>query len=267
MKSKYTGLWLLLALGLTLFTVISFADDLEFFGIRVKKAPIAEKLIGEYLSTEEIKLQKEALEQELAEKAKPQENPVDSAPQVFLIFGDSMTQNLSLRLAAYARQNGHKIHAVNWDSSGTRIWAQCDTLDQLIRRFNPTFIFVSLGSNELYIKHLDNYRGYVRSILSKIDTIPYIWIGPPNWKPDEGINDMIQEETAPGSFFLSAGIELPRKSDQIHPTREGAATWVDSIVRWIPKSAHPIVMDFPSDSIASSTRLRHTNIYYLKAVH
>ena len=267
MKFKYTGIWLLFASALLLITVISFAGDISIFGIKVKKAPIAEKLTEKYLTTEEKAAQDSIRSRILEEKSKPQENPVDTAPQAFLIFGDSMTQNLALRLAAYARQNGHTIHTVHWDSSGTRIWSQCDTLDNLIARYHPSFIFVSLGSNELYIRHLDKYREYVRTILAKIDTIPYVWIGPPNWKPDEGIGDMLREETAPGCYFSSAGIELPRKRDQIHPTRDGAAIWFDSIARWIPKSAHPIRLLTPADSIVASTKLKHTNIVYLKALH
>lgn len=258
---------MLLVTALLFFVFISFADDISIFGIKLKKSPIADNLTSTYLTTQE---KQQVQQQKLAvieEKQKPQDNPIDTLPQVFLFFGDSMTQNLALRAAAYARANGHEIHTVNWDSSGTRIWSQCDTLDNYIKRFNPTFIFVSLGSNELYIKHLDNYREYVRTILSKIGDIPYIWIGPPNWKPDEGINDMIAEETRPGSFFLSEGIELARKKDQIHPTRDASAIWFDSIARWIPKSAHPIRLELPSDSISSSTKLRHTNIIYLKAKH
>lgn len=268
MKSRYTGLWMLLVLALLTITIISFLEkDINILGVKIKKSPIAEKLTTRYLSSEEKKAVEVAKLAELEEKVKPQENPIDTSSQVFLFIGDSMTQNLALRASAYARQNGHKIHTVNWDSSGTRIWAQSDTLDGYIERFKPTFIFISLGSNELYIRNLDPYREHVKTILSKIGDIPYVWIGPPNWKPDEGINDMLMDETAPGTFFLSEGIELARKRDKIHPTREASALWFDSVARWIPKSAHPIRLETPSDSITSSSRLSHTNIIYLKAKH
>lgn len=257
----------MLVLALVIITVVSFAGDIYLFGIKVKKSPVADLLSKEYLTTAEKRQAEKVKEAELEQKAKPQENPVDTAPQVLLFIGDSMTQNLAVRASAYARQNGHRIHTVNWDSSGTRIWAQSDTLDVFIRRFQPTFIFISLGSNELYIKNLDKYRGYVHTILSKIGDIPYVWIGPPNWKPDEGINDMLQDETAPGTFFRSEGITLARKRDQIHPTRDAAAIWFDSVARWMPKSAHPIRLETPSDSITKSTKLSHTNIVYLKAQH
>lgn len=258
---------MLLVVALLIITVISFVDDISIFGVKIKKSPIAEKLTTQYLTAEEIKEVEEKKQVELEQKAKPQENPVDTTPQVMLFIGDSMTQNLAIRASAYARQNGHTIHTINWDSSGTRIWSQCDTLDNYIKRFKPTIIFVSLGSNELYVRNLDPFREYVKTILAKIDTIPYVWIGPPNWKPDEGINDMLMDETAPGTFFRSEGIELARKKDKIHPTRDAAAVWFDSIARWMPKSAHPIRLQTPSDSITATTKLSHTNIIYLKAKH
>lgn len=267
MKSRYSGLWLLLVIALVVITVISFMDDISICGVKIKKSPIKEKLTGQYLTTEEIKIAEEEKQVELKEKSKPQENPVDTTPQILLFIGDSMTQNLAIRASAYARQNGHQIHTINWDSSGTRIWSQTDTLDAYIKKFEPTYIFISLGSNELYIRNLAPYREYVKIILNKIGDIPYVWIGPPNWKPDEGINDMLMDETAPGTFFRSEGIELARKKDKIHPTRDAAALWFDSVARWMPKSAHPIKLDTPSDSITQTTKLSHTNIIYLKAKH
>ncbi len=265
MKSKYLGIWSLLAIALVIVCAISFADDIYIFGFKLKKAPIASALTSEYLTQEEKQKEQQEAKILLEEQAKPQENPVDSTPQSILIFGDSMTQNLALRLSAYAKQNGHQVHSINWDSSGTRIWAQTDTLYRYIREFKPSFIFVALGSNELYIRNLDKYKEYVETILKKIGDIPYVWIGPPNWKPDEGINDMLQATTAPGTYFRSEGIKLDRKKDQIHPTRDAAAIWFDSIARWMPHSAHPIKLDFPADSIHA--KLSDTNIIYLKAKH
>lgn len=258
---------MLLSVALLVVTIISFADDISFGDIKIKKSPIAELLTKKYLTSEEKQQKEIAKQHEIVEKSKPMENPIDSAQQVFLFFGDSMTQNLALRASAYARQNGHQIHTINWDSSGMRIWAQTDTLDFYLNKFHPTFIFISLGSNELYIRNVDKYRHFARTILKKIGNIPYVWIGPPNWKPDEGINNMIAEETRPGTFFRSEGIELKRKRDQIHPTRDAAGLWFDSIARWMPKSAHPILLDTPSDSITQSEKLSHTNIIYLKAQH
>lgn len=85
-------------------------------------------------------------EAELAEEEKADsmiKKPVDTAAQRVLIFGDSMSEYLGLRLAGYANKNGHKLTCITWVSSGTRNWAATDTLQHYIK---PTHVFVCLGS-------------------------------------------------------------------------------------------------------------------------
>ena len=264
MKSSYAGLWLLLTLALAL--VVGFAlwdDDFRLGGYTPKKAPVRAVLfpekneVGDSLAA--------AADSVAVMVAELSEKPVetDTVPKSIFLFGDSMTLNIALRMAKYAVQNGHELHAVNWDSSNTKIWADCDTIEHFIKAYNADFIFISLGSNELYFKKPDARLPYVRRILEKIGDIPYVWIGPPNWKEDTGINDMLQATCAPGAFFRSAGMEFKRKKDKIHPTREASALWVDSIMRWMPKSRHPILAELPSDSLGKVK----TNVIFLKALN
>lgn len=254
---NYFALWILLAISLIVILVIAFSDDIHIGNYTVKKAPIADLLLKEDMTSEADSLAIDSL------LSVEEEHKVDSVPQSIFIFGDSMTFNLALRLAQYAKQNGHTIHSVNWDSSNTKIWADHDTLAYFLKQYKPTQIFISLGSNELYLKNPDVRRPEVKKILSVIDTIPYVWIGPPNWTEDSGINDMIASECKPGSFFRSAGMEFKRKADKVHPTRESSADWMDSIMRWIPQSSHPFVVDIPSDSIGKS----NPNMVFLKALN
>lgn len=256
-RKPYISLWILLALALAIITWIAFFDDIKIGDYTVKKAPLAEIFYPDRQAEDDYTAQPDSVK-ELTHKVE-----VDSMPQVLFIFGDSMTFNLALRLAQYAKQNGHEIHSVNWDSSNTKIWADHDTLAYYIRKFKPTQIFISLGSNELYLKKPELRKPEVRKILEVIDTIPYIWIGPPNWKEDSGINDMIAAQCKPGSFFRSAGMEFKRKKDGIHPTKAASAIWVDSIMRWLPKSSHPFVAELPSDSIGKA----NPGIIFLKALN
>lgn len=257
-RKPYLALWLLLAAALSIITVVAFLDDdIKIGSYTLKKAPIADALTAD--STDEaggfvpsdsiVPLKEEAV--------------TDSLPQVLFIFGDSMTYNLALRLAQYAKQNGHEIHSVNWDSSNTKIWADYDTLAYYLDKYHPTQVFISLGSNELYLKQPEIRKPQVKKILEVIDTIPYVWIGPPNWTEDSGINDMIASLCRPGTFFRSAGMQFKRRKDGIHPTRESSALWMDSIMRWLPKSAHPFKADVPADSIGK----QNPHIVYLKALN
>lgn len=241
--------------------MISMVDDITIGSYTVKKAPFKETL----LKDEVAEAREAAITDSLLTVAREEQERlvvrVDSAHQSILLIGDSMTMNLALRLAEYAKANGHEFHAVNWDSSGTVKWAKSTHLEEFVKEYGATFVFISLGSNELYLKNPASHKPYVESIIAQVGDHPYVWIGPPNWKKDEGINDMIEATCAPGAFFRSAGMTFKRKKDGIHPTREASALWIDSIARWMPKSSHPILLDFPPDSIGKV----NANIKFMKS--
>jgi len=260
MKSSYSGLWILLVAALFFFMAIAFSDDLSIAGHTLKKAPFAEILLPED-ETDVDSVCNVALTDSLLEV--PEIVEVDSLPKSILLFGDSMTLNLALRMAKYAVHNGHSFHAINWDSSNTKIWAECDTLEYFIKKFNVDYILISLGSNEMYFKNPQSRLPYVKKLLSKIGNIPYVWIGPPNWKKDTGINDMLQSACTKGSFFRSEGMDFKRKADNIHPTRRSSALWMDSIMRWLPKARHPILAEAPPDSMCKVK----THVIFLKALN
>lgn len=259
---NYIGLWLLISVGFVIILLVSFWEDIKIGEWAVKKAPFQDVLLAETNSDDEA-ASGFALDSIGLKESESKIIKTDSLPQSIFIFGDSMTYNLALRLAQYAKTNGHTIHSVNWDSSNTKIWADYDTLKNCIDRYRPTQIFISLGSNELYFKNPKSRLPYIQKILEVIDTIPYVWIGPPNWKEDSGMNDLLEHTCKPKSFFRSAGMHFERKSDKIHPTRKSSAQWVDSIMRWLPKSSHPFVMEVPADSIKKS----NPNIVFLKALN
>ena len=254
---KYIGLWLILAVGLIAVTVISFLDDIKIGDFTLKKAPVKETLLAQREGEDSLST---ASKDDIVDEKK---NEVDSLPQSLLIIGDSMTWNLALRLAEYAEANGHQIHTINWDSSNTKIWVESDTLQYFIKKYNATYIFISLGANELYLKKPDSHKKYVQEIIGKTGGLPYIWIGPPNWKEDTGLNDMIASACAPGTFFRTEGMSFKRRKDGIHPTKESSALWMDSVIRLMPKSAHPILMNLPPDTMKIDTH-RKANITILQ---
>ena len=106
--------------------------------------------------------------------------------------------------------------------------ASARTLDSLVTemranlRPNSTDYGLMLGWSCLSVR-----MPYVRKILSVIDTVPYVWIGPPNWNEDTGINDMLARVCRRGSFFRSEGMTFERKKDKIHPTRKASELWAE----------------------------------------
>lgn len=175
--------------------------------------------------------------------------PLDTAHQRILFFGDSMVEGLVLRLADYAMENGYELYSVCWYSSTSEIWSKTDTLEHFIRQAQPTFVIVALCSNEQFVRDLDNREKYVGNIVSRIEKFPYVWIGPPTWKSETGINEIIQRRVTPKRYFESRNLTFQRGKDHVHPTFTSAAMWMDSIAVWLEgkTTPHPIRMTAPAE--------------------
>ncbi|BBA30487.1 SGNH/GDSL hydrolase family protein [Prevotella melaninogenica] len=173
----------------------------------------------------------------------------ESRDQVVLLIGDSMADGLGSRFNDYAVKNGFKFHSIVWYGSTTRDWAIASDLQYQIERVRPTYIIISLGTNDLGYKDYSRRETAIQTILSRVGDIPYVWVGPLPWKKikDRTIVDVIRDCTGEGRFFDSSSVVASR-ADGIHPTRQGAALWVDKIVEWMgepEQNANPIGMDKP----------------------
>ncbi len=254
----YAGLWGILASSFIIFTAASSFDSISIGRHELKSSGLSQAIFGK-AQTEDVQsapvFENDTVS--IVQSCNPEPVPVDTAAQTILIIGDSMLEGLVPRLAAYSDPNGHKLYAAMWYSSTSAVWGRSRKLQRYIERLHPTFIIVSLGANELFVTDIRRKRErYVRNILDQIGEIPYLWIGPPNWKADTGINSLLRDATADGCFFLSDGMQFRRAKDGAHPTRESAAEWVDSIMRWMPESAaHPILMDAPSEAKGRPAKL------------
>jgi hypothetical protein len=158
-----------------------------------------------------------------------------------------MCEGLFFAFRDYCKYNNHKFKAVPVYSSSTMSFATTDTLNKMINKYQPTYVILALGSNELFIKDIKKNRDqYVKSIIRKIGKRKYIWIGPPNWKKDTGINDMIASNVPRNQFFVSKDLKFQRISDGAHPTRAASRDWADTIATWVmKKSNYPILLNKP----------------------
>lgn len=174
---------------------------------------------------------------------------VDDNPQRILFFGDSMVEGLMRRFPDWAGHNGHEIDIVCWYSSNSDKWANTGTLEHYIEEYSPTFIVACLCSNELFVRDLPKREENIKKIVAIMDTIPFVWISPPNWKEDTGINDLIIKHVGKERYFDSRHLELERGKDHAHPTFSAAAVWMDTIAVWMGsmETAHPIKMEKPTE--------------------
>ena len=256
MNKALRGLIGILAAGLAFFAALSFVPDGINLGFATLKTSTFAQTLFAANKPPVCKTAQTATKGQIpgrgskAAHDKPKSvprAPMDTTAKVILFIGDSMLEGLGPRLAAYAQENGHSLINVIWYSSTTEVWGSTTRLQERIAEFNPNYIFICLGANELFVRDIQHKRQkYLDNMLSQIGSIPYVWIGPPNWKPDTGINDMLQESCAPGSFYLSNGQHFDRAKDGAHPTHASAAAWCDRVCKWVmTQSAHPNRLNKP----------------------
>lgn len=258
MKRSYISLWLLLLVAFGVVAGVSCLDEIKIGGHTFKTATFRNELT---YRDPVVAAPATIFDPDTVKAVSTPEPrfpvPVDTAAKTILFFGDSMLEGLSPRLAAYCEASGHRLYTVIWYSSTTQVWGDCDTLSVFIRRYKPDYIIACLGANELFVKDIATKRRKpFDNIKSQIGDRPVLWIGPPNWKPDTGINDFISSSLDEGEFFLSDGMTFRRKSDGAHPTPSSAAEWMDSVVRWMPEHcAHPIRLDTPTKAKGRPARV------------
>ncbi len=172
-------------------------------------------------------------------------------PSVVLLIGDSMVGGLAPRFNDYAAKNGFEFHSIVWNGSTTKDWAIAADLQYQIQEWQPGYIFICLGTNDLGYLDYAKREEAIQTILSKVGNIPYTWIGPlrVNKFPNRTMVDVIKSQTGEGRFFDSSDV-IAERVDGIHPTRQAASAWVDDIVDWMRLSdsvANPIYMQKPDE--------------------
>ena len=254
MKRTYFSFFALILVAFMLFAGLSFFKDgiEESFGINT--ATFASDLLS--APDDELELAEVVTTDSASGKATTtvERAPLDTTKKNILFIGDSMLERLSPRIAAYAEENGHQMNTVIWYGSSTEVWATSGRAKECIRKYRPDYIIISLGGNELFVNDIIARRTkYVKQIVAEFADIPYVWIGPPNWKKDTGINKMIQSVVPKGNFYLSYTPDqhYERAKDGAHPTPASAAKWADRICKWIvEESNNPIVLNLPQKARA-----------------
>ena len=259
MNKPYWGLWTLLLVALLVFVVLSFwQDGIRVGGMDIKTATFARDM-GARVSMSVTYADTLDADGRLPNGRHPKgwRAPMDTTAKSILFIGDSMLEGLAPRLAAYCDKNGHTLVEVIWYSSSTLCWGESARLTKLINEYHPDYIFVCLGANELYVPDIKSARRpYLKKMLAEIGNIPYVWIGPPNWDEDTGINDLLEQELDEGTFYLSANDSFERSRDGAHPTRASAHQWMDRVVKWIDENgAHPFLLEDPGEGISRASRI------------
>lgn len=187
-------------------------------------------------------------------------SPTDSTGKVhFLLIGDSMNEYLRIRLNDYCIANGYDMYCVIWYGATTKQYGTSDTIAYFINKHNPTYVLLTIGSNELFVRDIIEKRtDYVKHIVKQLGRVPFVWVGPPNWKEDTGINEMIVANVGESRYFESKKLKYNRYKDGAHPTKESASMWMDSIAVYLQNDALKTIDMTPPDQ--SYKKVPHTTV-------
>lgn len=238
-------------LVILLLAIYSFSNaTISWKGSQIKKADFA-SLYSTDIHHQNTKKEAVNIQSSTPQNKESQIIYHPDSTQNILFIGDSMLEGLSKRFNDYAEENGHTLNTVIWYSSTSEQWAETDTLEYFINKFNPSYIVICLCSNELFVKDVDARKQSIHKLVGKIGSRPFVWISPPNWKEDTGINDAIIAEVGINRYFDSRSLDLERGRDNAHPTFSAAALWMDTIAGWLQTGdcAYPLKMNWPQKEV------------------
>jgi len=149
--------------------------------------------------------------------------------KVVVHTGDSMVGGgLCKALAPKFQAEGTKFVRDAWEAASLPMYAGSDRLPELIKKYDPDLVLITLGANDIFTKHPEFYAKFVDQIVKKVGQRDCYWIGPPPWKGDNGLIQAMREHSAPCKFFDSTPLVLERRDDGIHPTEKGGQVWADA---------------------------------------
>jgi hypothetical protein len=163
--------------------------------------------------------------------------PLSLKGKTVLLVGDSMAAGLQPSLQKRVEEAGGSFKAEPWQSSTIIGWEGTARLKEMIDLHRPDIVFISLGSNELQTRRPEGRAPLIKRMVEELGARPAFWIGPPSWKPDNGLLRVIEENFQPGHFFNANELRLPRQSDGKHPTVEGFEQWTASIWSWYARTS------------------------------
>ncbi len=154
--------------------------------------------------------------------------PRDLHGKTVLHAGDSMVGGnggLAKGLSAIFKAQGARFVRDAEVAVSIRKYSQAPRFRRLLEHYQPDIVILTLGANDVFLPSPDYFAPYVESIVKAVGARECYWVGPPTWKPDTGIVNVIREHAGRCKFFDSSHLDLARAKDHIHPSDSGGEEW------------------------------------------
>ncbi|MEL6178766.1 MAG: SGNH/GDSL hydrolase family protein [Myxococcota bacterium] len=166
-------------------------------------------------------------------------SPPPWKPQKIMMIGDSMVWFLGEAIAPMMAADGHDFVHLHKASDSIRAWRYESSvrIKKALRRYKPDVVIIVMGTNDYWYPRVERLLPTVRDTIASVGNRPCYWIGPPMWRPDTGIIDLLAHHSSPCQFFDSKPLTIGRKRDGIHPNEDGSLTWAKALYGWLRR--HP----------------------------
>ncbi len=175
-----------------------------------------------------------------------------------LHIGDSFAQaGFAKALKPKMKALGVRYEVRAEESTYTTTWA--GRMELLVANTQPDLVIINLGANEVANIDPPAHAPAVRRIVAAIGGRPCVWVSPPSWRKDTGIQDVIRKNSAPCRYFDSdkrVHQTIPRQHDHIHPTDAGGAIWADAFWAWLQDQRAPASLPLAPGAKPSPWRLK-----------
>ncbi len=163
---------------------------------------------------------------------------------VVLHVGSSSAGALGIELDKELEARGVKGYLKAEQSTFIPQWAYDKMgLKELLSRYKPDLVIVSLGGNETQIPDPTQRIKSIKRLVSTIGDRPCVWVGTPRWKKlkHTGLLEVIEANAAPCRFvdtdLLAPNLETLR--DGVHPTYPERKRWAKRMIDWLRHNREP----------------------------
>jgi acyl-CoA thioesterase-1 len=176
------------------------------------------------------------------------------APKVVLHTGDSMVgfyAGFEKGLGPYYEAMGSKYVQDATTNAAIASFDRGEHFAKMLAAHNPDLVLITLGANDVFLPAPERVAKNVASIAKKTAGRKCFWIGPPLWKKDTGVVEVIRDNCAPCIFYDSSSLKLERRADGIHPDDKGGETWAKAFFDFYktqpgaPSSAAAVTLPSP----------------------
>ena len=159
-----------------------------------------------------------------------------------LHIGDSFAGALGIELGRLLKSEGLKSRLSFKQSTYIPTWAYSKELPQLLARFKPDLVLISLGANELENPEPEKRAPLIHRLVERLGGRPCVWVAPVLWEgAKSSLLDVIRENLAPCRYLDSNQLikHMPRTFDQIHPSMAARPDWAKVVLRWLAYHRNP----------------------------